>query len=92
MTKEQVRERIAEQIWEFERSPSIIDYQHTRQATKDGMRRVADAILSLTYPNGQPMIAVLDEDQSTPLIGEYHLECGKKAQADMIKAGWRKTV
>jgi hypothetical protein len=38
------------------------------------------------------MIAVLDEDQSTPLIGEYHFGCAKMAQADMIKERWRKTV
>ena len=32
------------------------------------------------------------DDQSLPLIGEYHSECGQKAQQDMLEAGYVKVV
>ena len=36
-------------------------------------RAILDAILSLKYPDGKPMVAVLSEDQTTP---EFLLEGG----------------
>ena len=88
MTKEQIREKIAE---------ILLKNDGNSKLTYGGL---ADSIFSLTYPNGQPMIAVLDEDQSLPSFARVDIarkpEVGrwydgyKVGQQDMRKERFRR--
>ncbi len=52
-------------------------------------------LLNLTYPSGQKMVGILDDDQSLPRSEEPSYKkpnAYEHAQEEMLKAGWRKTL
>ena len=59
---------------------------------------ISEAILNLRYPNGNPILAVLDEDQTRPTIENTGIHStGDEYQygfsaASAFYEGWRKTI
>lgn len=59
--------------------------------------RWADEVLSLEYPSGKPMLAILDEEQERPplfppISGIPATVQSEIVQNNMINNGWRKTL
>lgn len=59
--------------------------------------KAIELIRNLTYPNGQPMLAILAEEQSLPPIPHRdHVTDQRRIVAlalqDMLNDGWRKTL
>jgi len=56
--------------------------------------QVADRILSLKYPNGQPKLGIISEDQSLPNTDTHVLgflsERANSTQRDMLKANFKR--
>jgi len=103
------REVIAKTIseWESHNHPTLKDlYTNQPMTGITSPFDCADKLLSLTYPNGKPMLAILDEEQKlpeNPYAEMKELEPQRfyrnlewtgyiRGQQDMKEAGWVKGV
>lgn len=66
MTTDEQRERAREKVAEKIARIAGVDYYRLPEEYKQRNLNAADTILSLKWPNGQPMVVIADQDQTLP--------------------------
>ncbi len=93
MTNEQARQQVIETIAEHicTLNLDVNSWEELKDYAKTAWKLEAESLFELTYPSGQPMIGILDEDQTLEDgygLGDAYVEYVKCLK----ESRWRKTL